>query len=100
METLSRLRIIKNIRKISHSFDLEVTPEEIAKAYKKINPHVVDCLKKAAENIIKFHRAQLEREMWSIEVTKGHTGWPHHKAHGYCGLLYPWRKGSLPQFHI
>ena len=31
----------------------------------------MECLKKAAKNIRKFHRAQLEREMWSIEISKG-----------------------------
>jgi histidinol dehydrogenase len=51
--------------------DLEATEEEIKDAYSKLDPHVVECLKKAAENIIKFHEAQLEREMWSIEVKKG-----------------------------
>jgi len=53
------------------SADLEVTREEIEEAYKQIDSKVVDCLRIAAENIIKFHRAQLEREMWSIEVAKG-----------------------------
>ena len=51
--------------------DLEATREEIAAAYDILDPHVVDCLKVAAENIIKFHTAQKEREMWSIEVTTG-----------------------------
>ena len=51
--------------------DLEVTKEEIQEAYKQLDPKVVDCLKKAAENIIKFHEAQKEREMWSIEVSEG-----------------------------
>ena len=51
--------------------DLEVTSEEIEKAYKQVDPKVVDSLKVAAENITKFHRAQLEREMWSIEVKEG-----------------------------
>lgn len=51
--------------------DLEATREEIDRAYEELDTSVVDCLKKAAGNIIKFHRAQLEREMWSIEVTKG-----------------------------
>jgi len=51
--------------------DLEVTREEIDEAYKEIDPDVVDCLKVAAENIKKFHKAQLEREMWSIEVQPG-----------------------------
>jgi histidinol dehydrogenase len=51
--------------------DLEATREEIAAAYDILDPHVVDCLKVAAGNIIKFHTAQKEREMWSIEVTTG-----------------------------
>jgi histidinol dehydrogenase len=51
--------------------DLEVTREEIEQAYKEMDPKIVDYLKVAAENITKFHRAQLEREMWSIEVKDG-----------------------------
>ena len=51
--------------------DLEVTKEEIAAAYKQVDTKVVDCLKMAAQNISKFHQAQLEREMWSIEVRDG-----------------------------
>ncbi|MBN1627982.1 MAG: histidinol dehydrogenase [Deltaproteobacteria bacterium] len=53
------------------SADLEVTRKEIEDAYRQVAPKVVDSLKIAAENIIKFHKAQLEREMWSIEVRKG-----------------------------
>ena len=51
--------------------DLEVTKEEITEAYRLVETNVVDCLKTAAQNIIKFHKAQLEREMWSIEVREG-----------------------------
>jgi histidinol dehydrogenase len=51
--------------------DLEATPEEIKEAYNQLDPHVVECLKAASRNIIKFHKAQLEREMWSIEVQEG-----------------------------
>ena len=53
------------------SADLEATREEIAEAYKQLDTKVVDCLKVAAENITKFHRAQLERDMWSIEISEG-----------------------------
>ena len=49
----------------------EATPEEIKEAYNQLDPYVVECLKAAARNIIKFHKAQLEREMWSIEVREG-----------------------------
>jgi len=51
--------------------DFEVKREEIDQAYREIDPKVVDYLRIAAENVIKFHTAQLEREMWSIEVSKG-----------------------------
>jgi histidinol dehydrogenase len=51
--------------------DLEATREEIDAAYEEVDPKVVECLKAAAENITKFHQAQLEREMWSIEVREG-----------------------------
>ena len=51
--------------------DLEATREEISAAYDLLDPKVVDALKAAARNIIKFHTAQKEREMWSIEVAKG-----------------------------
>jgi histidinol dehydrogenase len=51
--------------------DLEATKEEIEQAYEQVDPEVVDCLKTAAGNITKFHKAQIERDMWSIEVQEG-----------------------------
>ncbi|MBN2061784.1 MAG: histidinol dehydrogenase [Deltaproteobacteria bacterium] len=51
--------------------DLEVSRDEINGAYKQLDHEVVDCLKTAAKNIVKFHQAQLERDMWSIEVNEG-----------------------------
>ncbi|MEA2039101.1 MAG: histidinol dehydrogenase [Thermodesulfobacteriota bacterium] len=51
--------------------DLEVTGEEIQDAYELVDAKVVDALKTAARNIIKFHEAELERSMWSIEVREG-----------------------------
>jgi histidinol dehydrogenase len=51
--------------------DLEATRAEIEDAYRQVDPKVVDCLKIAAANITKFHEAQLEREMWSVEVREG-----------------------------
>jgi histidinol dehydrogenase len=51
--------------------DLEATPEEIRAAYGQLDPRVVDCLKAASENIVTFHKAQIERAMWSIEIREG-----------------------------
>ena len=53
------------------SGDLEAGPDEIKEAYNQVDPEVIECLKTASRNIIKFHEAQREREMWSIEVTNG-----------------------------
>ncbi|MBW2028065.1 MAG: histidinol dehydrogenase [Deltaproteobacteria bacterium] len=80
------LKIVKDIRENGDSVslrhykkhkedispaDLKVTREEIDLAYKQVNDRVVDGLKVAAENIVRFHRAQREREMWSIEIKEG-----------------------------
>jgi len=51
--------------------DLEATPEEIAAAYRAVAPEVLAALKAAAANIERFHRAQIGREMWAMEVQPG-----------------------------
>ena len=51
--------------------ELKVTPEEIERAYGHVDRAVVDSLKVAARNITRFHQAQVEREMWSVEVADG-----------------------------
>ena len=51
--------------------DLKATPQEIQDAYGKVAPKVVEKLKFAAANIEKFHRAQVEDKMWSMEVLEG-----------------------------
>ena len=51
--------------------DITATDAEMRAAYKQVPDKVVDGLKLAAANIEKFHRAQLERDMWSIEISPG-----------------------------
>lgn len=51
--------------------ELKVTPSEIEDAYGKIDRSVVESLQAAAKNITRFHQAQVEREMWSVEVADG-----------------------------
>ena len=51
--------------------DLEATPAEIEAAYQALDPLVFKALKKAAANIEKFHQAQLDKEMWALEVQPG-----------------------------
>ena len=51
--------------------DITATEAEVRAAYDQVPDHVVAALKKASANIEKFHRAQLERDMWSIEISPG-----------------------------
>ena len=76
--------------------DLEATQEEIAQAYKQLDSKVVDCLKIAAENITKFHRAQLEREMWSIEVSEGILAGRMTRAMDIVGCYIPGGTAAYP----
>lgn len=50
---------------------LEVSPGEIREAYNLVEGRFVDALRAAAVNITRFHRAQLDKEMWSVEVAEG-----------------------------
>ncbi|MBW1705245.1 MAG: histidinol dehydrogenase [Deltaproteobacteria bacterium] len=76
--------------------DLEVTKEEIDAAYKELDPKVVDCLKTAAQNIVKFHEAQLEREMWSIEIRDGILAGRITRAMDIVGCYIPGGTAAYP----
>lgn len=51
--------------------DLKVSKQEIEKAYEQVEKNVIESLKIARNNIETFHRAQMERDMWSTEVSEG-----------------------------
>ena len=78
------------------SKDIEATRGEIDHAYKQVPAKVVDCLKKAADNIIRFHQAQLEREMWSIEVTDGIIAGRVTRSMDIVGCYIPGGRAAYP----
>jgi len=78
------------------SGDLEVTSGEIEQAYKQVDSNVVDCLKIAAENITKFHSAQMERDMWSIEVREGILAGRITRAMDIVGCYIPGGTAAYP----
>jgi histidinol dehydrogenase len=86
----------KKHKKDISSADLEATREEIDQAYKQVDPKVVDCLKKAADNIVRFHQAQLEREMWSIEVAEGIIAGRVTRAMDIVGCYIPGGRAAYP----
>ncbi len=76
--------------------DLEVTREEIDDAYKQLDPKVVDCLNIAAKNIVKFHEAEIERDMWSIEVREGILAGRITRAMDIVGCYIPGGTAAYP----
>jgi len=76
--------------------DLIVTRDEIERGYERISPEVVDHLKRAAANIERFHRSQLEREMWAVEVSKGVIAGRLYRALEAVGAYVPGRQAAYP----
>jgi len=76
--------------------DLKATPEEIRAAYDQVPADVVEQLKFAAANIEKFHRAQFERDMWSIEIAPGVLAGRVVRAMDSAGCYIPGRQASYP----
>lgn len=76
--------------------DLEVSPAEIREAYDRVDSRVVDSLKTAAQNITRFHTAQLEREMWAIEVSEGILAGRVSRAMDIVGCYIPGGTAAYP----
>ncbi len=76
--------------------DLKVSPEEIEAAYDEVPEDVVRCLEFAADNIERFHRAQRERDMWSIEIAPGILAGRIIRPMDSAGCYIPGRQASYP----
>ena len=76
--------------------DLEVGPAEIDAAYASLDPKVLEALERAAANIEKFHRAQLGRDMWAIEVQPGILAGRLHRPLDRVGCYIPGGLASYP----
>jgi histidinol dehydrogenase len=76
--------------------DLEVTKEDVEEAYRNVDPKVIDALKVASENIVKFHRAQMEREMWMIDIADGILAGRMTTPLERVGAYIPGRRAAYP----
>jgi len=76
--------------------DFRVSHEEMKAAYQKISADVVESLKFAAKNIRKFHTAQLDREMWSVEVMEGILAGRVIRPMDAAGCYVPGRRATYP----
>ena len=76
--------------------DLEVTKEDVEEAYRNVDSKVIDALKVASENIVKFHRAQMEREMWMIDIADGILAGRMTTPLERIGAYIPGRRAAYP----
>ena len=76
--------------------DLEVGKKEVEEAYRMVDSRVIDALRSASENIIKFHRAQMEREMWVIEIADGILAGRMTTPLERAGAYIPGRRAAYP----
>ncbi len=76
--------------------DFVVTLAEIDAAYKELDKEVVESLKFSADNIRRFHEAQLEKESWSIEVLPGIQAGRLMRPMDVAGCYVPGRRAAYP----
>jgi len=76
--------------------DIVVTRDEIENAYKTIDGNIIKELKTAAKNIEKFHKAQLDREMWAMEISEGILAGRLTRPMDAIGAYVPGRKAAYP----
>ncbi|MFH1091250.1 MAG: histidinol dehydrogenase [Pseudomonadota bacterium] len=104
-ETISRIRDQGDAVAIAHytkfkeditAADLKASPEEFEAAYRAVKPEVIKSLKFAAKNIRKFHQAQLERDMWAVEIAPGIIAGRMTRPLDIVGAYVPGRRAAYP----
>jgi histidinol dehydrogenase len=75
--------------------DLQVVEEEINEAYDNIDSKLLEALRYAKKNLIKFHQAQ-KREDWSIEIEKGVIAGQIYRSLDSVGIYVPGGKAIYP----
>jgi histidinol dehydrogenase len=76
--------------------DLQVRSEEVKAAYRQVDSTVVDALRAAASNILRFHEAQVEKEKWVMEVASGITAGRLRRPMESVGCYVPGGRAAYP----
>mgnify|MGYP000244580047 CR=1 FL=1 len=58
-------------RKVLSKESIKVSKDEINEAYNKVSEEFIEAIKVSAKNIEKFHRSQLPRDLWFLEISPG-----------------------------
>jgi histidinol dehydrogenase len=75
---------------------LEVSEQEIIEAYKQEKVEVIKALKKAKENIEKFHRSNIKTKERKVVTAKGVKAWREFRPIEKVGLYAPGGKAAYP----
>jgi len=100
---IARRGDIVNVEGHRKMYREEVSPDsfratrgEVIRAYKRLDPTVVDALRTASVNIERFHRAQLDREMWAVEIAPGILAGRLRRPIDVVGAYVPGGQASYP----
>lgn len=75
--------------------DLQVSKDEIKKAYDNLDKNLIEALKRASANIEKFHKAQIPEE-WFMEVNTGITAGQIIRPINSVGCYIPGGRAAYP----
>jgi len=75
--------------------EIKVTNQEIEKAYDLIDQDLLDALKTAKQNLIKFHEAQLKKD-WFINIAKGVRAGQVYRPLETVGIYIPGGRAIYP----
>jgi histidinol dehydrogenase len=75
--------------------EIKVSEAEIENAYNEIDPDLLNSLKYAKKNLIKFHQAQ-KRRTWSIEIEKGVIAGQIYRPLESVGIYIPGGRATYP----
>lgn len=74
---------------------ITVTKNDISSAYKEIDPKLLNAIKKAKENLIKFNKAQ-KKEDWTIEIEEGVVAGQIYRPIEAIGIYIPGGRAVYP----
>jgi histidinol dehydrogenase len=75
---------------------LKVTSADIDAAYEAVSPEVIKAIEFAADNIRRYHQAQMPEDMWMKEIQPGVLTGERWNAIDSCACYVPRGKGSFP----
>jgi histidinol dehydrogenase len=75
---------------------LQAKPEDFERARKNLAPEIVEAIKVAHANILRFHEEQLPEQIWLMEVQPGIMAGEKISPIASAGLYVPRGKGAFP----